>query len=180
MAEQKISELPAATALDGTEEVPVNQNGITSITDVDAIVTYTLASIPVELTKVKVSLSAAQILALHTTPVELIATPGASKVLVIESLFVVYNFVSAAYTSANSLIVDDQAYGGGGMFKKTIANVLGLTASTIFSFNVVGATSTSSPITLAVNKPYTVALASQVTAGDSTVDFYITYYTINL
>lgn len=43
MAEQKISELPAATALDGTEEIPVNQNGITSITDVDAIVTYTLA-----------------------------------------------------------------------------------------------------------------------------------------
>jgi hypothetical protein len=44
MAEQKISELPAATALDGTEEVPVNQNGITSITDVDAIVTYTLTN----------------------------------------------------------------------------------------------------------------------------------------
>lgn len=43
MAEQKISELPAATALDGTEEVPVNQNGVTSLTDVDAIVTYTLA-----------------------------------------------------------------------------------------------------------------------------------------
>lgn len=44
MAEQKISELPAASALDGTEKVPVNQNGITSITDVDAIVTYTLAN----------------------------------------------------------------------------------------------------------------------------------------
>lgn len=44
MAQQKISELPAATALDGTEEVPVNQNGITSITDVDAIVTYTLTN----------------------------------------------------------------------------------------------------------------------------------------
>jgi hypothetical protein len=44
MAEQKISELPAATALDGTEEIPVNQNGITSITDVDAIVTYTLTN----------------------------------------------------------------------------------------------------------------------------------------
>jgi hypothetical protein len=43
MAEQKISELPAATALDGTEEIPVNQNGVTSLTDVDAIVTYTLA-----------------------------------------------------------------------------------------------------------------------------------------
>jgi hypothetical protein len=44
MAEQKISELPTATALDGTEEIPVNQNGITSITDVDAIVTYTLTN----------------------------------------------------------------------------------------------------------------------------------------
>lgn len=44
MAEQKISELPAASALDGTESVIVNQNGITSITDVDAIVTYTLAN----------------------------------------------------------------------------------------------------------------------------------------
>jgi hypothetical protein len=44
MAEQKISELPAATTLDGTEEVPVNQNGTTSITTVDAIVTYTLTN----------------------------------------------------------------------------------------------------------------------------------------
>jgi hypothetical protein len=43
MAEQKISELPAATPLDGTEQLPLNQNGVTSITDVDAIVTYTLA-----------------------------------------------------------------------------------------------------------------------------------------
>ncbi len=43
MAEQKISELPAASALDGTENVIVNQNGTTSLTDVDAIVTYTLA-----------------------------------------------------------------------------------------------------------------------------------------
>jgi hypothetical protein len=42
MAQQKLSELPAATALDGTEGVPVNQNGTTSLTDVDAIVTYTL------------------------------------------------------------------------------------------------------------------------------------------
>ena len=43
MAEQKISELPIAAALDGTESVVINQNAVTSITDVDAIVTYTLA-----------------------------------------------------------------------------------------------------------------------------------------
>jgi hypothetical protein len=43
MAEQKISELPTATPLDGSEKLPLNQNGVTSLTDVDAIVTYTLA-----------------------------------------------------------------------------------------------------------------------------------------
>lgn len=42
MAQQKISELPEADALDGTEKVPVNQNEITSITDVAAIATYVL------------------------------------------------------------------------------------------------------------------------------------------
>ena len=44
MAEQKISELPAAGALTGAEKVPVNQNSTTSLTDVNAIVTYTLSN----------------------------------------------------------------------------------------------------------------------------------------
>jgi len=44
MAEQKISELPTPTALDGSEKLPLNQNGVTSLTDVDAIVTYTLSN----------------------------------------------------------------------------------------------------------------------------------------
>lgn len=44
MAEQKISELPAATPLDGSEKLPLNQNGVTSLTNVDAIVTYTLSN----------------------------------------------------------------------------------------------------------------------------------------
>lgn len=42
MAQQKISELPAAAALTGTEKVIVNQNAQTSLTDVDAIVAYAL------------------------------------------------------------------------------------------------------------------------------------------
>ena len=44
MAEQKISELPAASALTGTEKVIVNQNAVTSITTVDAIVGYTFST----------------------------------------------------------------------------------------------------------------------------------------
>ena len=39
MAEQKISELPAATTLTGTEKVIVNQNAQTSLTDVNAVAT---------------------------------------------------------------------------------------------------------------------------------------------
>jgi hypothetical protein len=44
MAEQKISELPAASTIDGTEEVVVNQNAITSLTTIDAFVGYTLST----------------------------------------------------------------------------------------------------------------------------------------
>ena len=40
MAEQKISELPVAGALDGTEKVVINQNAQTSLTDVNAVATY--------------------------------------------------------------------------------------------------------------------------------------------
>ena len=44
MAEQKISELPAAGAITGTEKVVINQNAVTSITTVDAIVGYTFST----------------------------------------------------------------------------------------------------------------------------------------
>jgi hypothetical protein len=44
MAQQKISELPTAAALDGTEKIIVNQNAQTSLTDVDAVVTYALSN----------------------------------------------------------------------------------------------------------------------------------------
>jgi hypothetical protein len=44
MAEQKISELPAAGAITGTEKIVINQNAQTSTTSVNAIVGYTLAT----------------------------------------------------------------------------------------------------------------------------------------
>ena len=40
MAEQKISELPAATSLTGTEKVVINQNAVTSLTTVNAVAIY--------------------------------------------------------------------------------------------------------------------------------------------
>lgn len=40
MAEQKISELPAAGAITGTEKVVINQNAITSLTTVNAVAIY--------------------------------------------------------------------------------------------------------------------------------------------
>jgi hypothetical protein len=44
MAEQKISELPVAGAITGTENVVINQNAVTSITTVNAIVGYTFST----------------------------------------------------------------------------------------------------------------------------------------
>jgi hypothetical protein len=47
---------------------------------------------------VSVSLSSAQLVALHTTPIEMIPAPGAGKIILLGTVFVQYTFVSVAYT----------------------------------------------------------------------------------
>lgn len=44
MAKQKISELPSATTLDGTEEIVVNQSDVTKVATPAQMKTYVLAS----------------------------------------------------------------------------------------------------------------------------------------
>lgn len=50
-----------------------------------------------------VTLTAAQVKALHTTPIILARAPGAGKVITVERIVFVSAFVSAAYTGANNL-----------------------------------------------------------------------------
>lgn len=50
----------------------------------------------------KVTISSAEILALHTTPISLVASPGANKFIELIAVSSFYEFVSAAYTGAGA------------------------------------------------------------------------------
>ena len=123
---------------------------------------------------VKVTLSSAQILNSFTTPVELIPAPGAGKVIDFKSALIVLNYGTTPYaTNINSVIwiFDDTT---------PLINTftIGASANTIHKRSAVD---------------YTAALSSfenqaifyqtedgNPTAGDSTLDIYITYSIMTL
>jgi hypothetical protein len=174
MAEQKISELPAATALDGTEEIPVNQNGVTSITDVDAIVTYTLANSG-GLQFAKVTITSAQLLNMNTTPITLVAAQGAGKVIVPYSVLLRYRFGTIEYqTNFNITLSPNNSlwqvnYNGAisGNQDKYSSRSINPTVS------LGGAIVDDLPLTVGVQ-------IGNPTAGDGELDVYVSYYVLTL
>jgi hypothetical protein len=124
---------------------------------------------------IKVTLSSSQILALNTTPIELVpAITG--KLLIPQFLFQKYNHISTAYTT-------------GGLFR------IGL-GSITFGFSAFGAVITSADNAQGLNNfvysqstsgftyqnlPLIIgATSTNPTGGDGTLDLYLTYLEVTL
>jgi hypothetical protein len=88
MSSKKISQLPAAGILDGTEEFAINQSGLTSKVTLDEIKTYSQPT-NVILSE-KVTVTSAEILDAYDTQVELIPAPPAG--FYIDPISIVYRF----------------------------------------------------------------------------------------
>lgn len=119
----------------------------------------------------KVSLSSAQILDLHDTPIEAIPAPGAGKVIVIHQMTAKLSYGTATYGGANSAItlVDSS------LRTLALCTILSATSDTIRTATVdadrkIGE---NSAIDLYVG-------LGNPTTGDSPVDVYITYEIIEL
>lgn len=172
MAEQKISELPLATALTGTEKVPVNQNAVTSITDVNAILAYTLASQTIKV--VKVTITSAQLLQMFTTPITLVAAQGAGKVIVPVNVLLRYRYGTIEYTTNQTITLSPNN-------SLWTANYNSAISGAADKYSSRSVTPTSTVVGVVDNLPLTVGVQiGNPLAGDGQLDVYVSYYVLTL
>lgn len=166
MADIKISALPAATALDGSELVPIVQAGVTSqstVKDVSAVL------------KIKVSLSSAQILALNSVPITIVPAQGANTMIVPVRVVINKHYNSVTYTTNINLVL-----GAGTVFASTFSNALGFTADEIAGYTIT-ANASASPPSGSINVDLKIsASVGNPAAGNSTIDIHLLYTVINL
>ena len=174
MAEQKISELPSASPLDGTEKLPVNQNGVTSITDVDAVVTYTLSGgLPTKFAKV--TITSAQLLQLNTTPITLVAAQGAGKVIIPFTVLLRYRFGTIEYATNLNITLSPNS----SLYQVNYNGAISGSQDKYSSRSITPTVSLGGSIV--DDLPLTIgAQIGNPTAGDGELDVYVSYYVLTL
>lgn len=174
MAEQKISELPAATTLTGAEKVIVNQNAQTSLTDVDAIVTYTLSGgLPTKFAKV--TITSAQLLQLNTTPITIVPAQGAGKVIIPFTVLLRYRFGTIEYaTNLNITLSPNNS-----LYQVNYNSAIAGNQDRFSSRSITPTVSLAGSIV--DDLPLTIgAQIGNPTAGDGELDVYVSYYVLTL
>jgi hypothetical protein len=148
----------------------------TKYPSVKAVKTYVDANAGVSVMKnIKVTLSSAQILALNTTPIELVpAVTG--KLLVPQFLFQKYNHVSTAYTTSGLFRIGL----GSITFGFTAFGAVITSADNAQGLNNFGYSQSTSGLTYQ-NLPLIIgATTANPTGGDGTLDLYLTYLEVTL
>lgn len=135
-------------------DITINASGVTTI-GAGKVTNAMLATPSQALTQLKVVITSAQLLALNTTPVEILAAPGSNKLWRITGGAAYLNWGTATYTS-------------GGTVNFTIG---GTTVATLASTIVTGASDSYGYITDATSIPLTTALNQPLKITCSTADF---------
>jgi hypothetical protein len=170
MSSKKISQLPAAGILDGTEEFAINQSGLTSKVTLDEIKTYSQPT-NVILSE-KISLTSSAIRSMGTNPILLLSAPGSGKFIQIISITYRKIFISPAYaTSTSAILMMD-------------GNSIGSSIDLNFTINKTNYSASLSIDTAAniSNKAVYLTTLDGVnpTAGNGTIDVYINYIILDL
>jgi hypothetical protein len=123
---------------------------------------------------IKKSVTSPQLLALNTTPIEVIAAPGAGKAIQVLGAFIAYTYATAAYATNTTLLLvnstgtNEIASDGGSLISDTSSNkgymtIAGGINSIVTNDSVVIEAQTGDP-----------------TDGGGTIDVYVTYQIITL
>ena len=160
-------------AVVGTDLILTRDDATTFTTDVTSL-TGGGSSI---VQQTKVTLSAAQILALFTTPVELIPAPGVGKVLNILDISARVNFNTVAFDASESMITN--FFSGAPAETFVLVNTaINNVATTLYSGNKL---SPGGNGVVYENNSYSAAFTTtNPTVGDGSIDVYVTYETITL
>jgi len=126
-------------------------------------------------TTVTRSLSAADIIAMGGSPIELIAAPGANKIIMVNQLTVSMNYNSAQFTGGGTLQIR-QGTAGTTMLTGPVAAVINGAADFVRTYYAVINT------TMAANTSVTVSTAggANFADGNSTIELHLTYYTMDI
>jgi hypothetical protein len=127
---------------------------------------------------VTVTLSAAQIAAMYTTPVQIVAAPGSGKLILIDSILWDIAFVSAQYTAGGAIQAQygNTTHGAGPAASASIAAAtLNGVAASGFIANGSGAVTLNAPATVENTAVYMSNATQAFATGDSTVTLYVKY-----
>lgn len=158
---------PAATAAPACTTVSVGGWTLAGGTTID----------PTVIQYISVHLTSAQIKALVASPVTLIAAPGANKVIELQSVTIIYNFLTTAYTAGATTFI---AYGNGQGAQGALSS--GFTAAQ--TFTPASSHINTQPVQAqleqalanAVNQPIvTINSATEFATGDGDAWVHLTY-----
>ncbi len=128
---------------------------------------------------VTVALTAAQINGMYATPVQLIAAPGAGKLIVIDSILWDVAFVSAQYAAGGAIAAQygNTIHGAGPAASGTLAAA---TLNAVAASSFLGESGSSAVLdvtkTASLNTAVYISNATAAfTTGDSTVNLYVRY-----
>lgn len=178
MANKTIPDLPAAGALAGTEVIETVQAGVSVKTTAQDIANLGAGG----LILTEISLSSAQLLAIHDTAVEVIPAPGSGKFIVPVCVSAKYTFNGSDYTSGGSGFdfyygadVANKLNGSSGNF---IGGIVVGVGTDIVDFSLPSNGSGGEASTLA-NKPLVLwASSSNFVGGNGTMKVQVLYYVI--
>lgn len=172
MADRQISGL-TGRSLSLTDVIPTQVSDGAS--EVGKNTLQEVKDLVVEVVTKKVSLSSAQILLLNGTPIDVVPAQGTSKFIQPIGVVCKLNWNGVAYATNTDL-----RFKMGASFSNilNITGFLGNTADTIVRTLFTGSQSASS---YTLNQPLQVTVPSgNPTAGDGTLDIYLTYTVISL
>jgi len=118
------------------------------------------------------TLTSAEILALGTTPITLIAAPGVGNVIIVNKIYCRLNYNTVTYTNRNLFIklngANNDVAGGSSIIGSSLTRITQLTSS---NDNL----NTASDLTLIENASLIAYLNLNPTVGNSTMDILIEY-----